>query len=192
MSNIIFEIGDWSSDGHSFSAQFMVKVNKSIEELREIHFQENEFIGSLAREYDEDYIYVSTLYDFIAERTSHEKAIEILEKFAQEQDTEVLIENDEEVEKMSVEEEDYHTFHMYSPEAMLHIWLILLKVIDDSLEYEVISEAMSRYQVKYKGYPAKPDSTMHAYGVDEKGRHLSTPGYGVWGDSGDTEFYHGD
>lgn len=191
MSNIIFEIGDWSSDGHSFSAQFIVKVNKSIRELREIHFQENEFIGSLAREYNENYIYVSTLYDFIAERTTHEKAIEILEKFVKEQDTEVLIENDEEVEKMSFEEEEYHTFHMYSPKAMLHIWLILLKVIDDSLEYEVISDAMSEHYIKYKGYPVKPDGKMHASGFDEKGRHLLTPGYGIWSDCDDMEFYHG-
>ena len=190
MFNIIFEIGDWSGDGHSFSAQFLVKVNKNLEDLREIHFRENEFIGSLCREYNENYIYVSALYNFITEKTSHEKAIELLEKFKNEQDTEVLIENEDEVETMSVDENDCHTFHMYDAEAMLNIWLMILKVIDNSLEYEVISPSMSRYYIKYKGYPKKSDGEIHFYGHDKKDRHLKTPGYGIWTGDEDMEYNH--
>lgn len=186
MSNIVFEIGDYSCDGHNFYATFLVKSNKTDKELQAIHMKENEFIGSLCAEYEEDYIYINELYQFLIKYLSHDKAMEFLHTFEKEEDTEVLIENEDEVEKMSIEEEDYHTFHMYDPAAMLGMWLRLLKVIDNTFEYEVISEAMSSYYIRYKGYPAEPDGEM----ISRRPSGMKIPGCGVWDGSSDMEFYH--
>lgn len=198
MANIIFEVGDWSGDGHSYCAEFIVEVNKKLEELREIHFKENDFIGSLCAEYDESYLTVDSLYEFISEKTSPEKAIALINDFIKNENGNVEIYADFDKEEyinpdnISFKEEDEHTIFFFYPESMLNIWLMLLKVIDDSLEYKIVSEAMSKYYIKYKGYPVEPDGTMHFYGYDDKNRHLKTPGYGVWSGDGDTEFYNGD
>lgn len=194
MQNIIFEVGDWSADGHGFCAEYIVEVNKDLNQLREIHFKENDFIGSICAEYDENYINVYTLYEFIAEKTSPEKAIELLKAFIKNEDgnVEIYVDNDKdeyiEPEKISFKEEDNHTITLFYADSMLNIWLMLLKVIDDSLEYKVVAGPMSQYFVKYKGYPVEPNGTMHFYGYDSKNRHLKTPGYGVWDGDGDMEY----
>ena len=59
---IIFPVGDWSGDGHSCCADFLVKSDKSLEEVREVHFKENSFIGSLCEEYDDNKINIHFLY----------------------------------------------------------------------------------------------------------------------------------
>lgn len=186
MFNTLFEIGDYSCDGHNFFATFLVKSNKTAQELQNVHMKENEFIGSLCSEYEQDYIYIYELYKFLLSYMTPEKALEFLNAFAKEADTEVLIENEDEVEQMSVEEEEYHTFHMYSPTAMLEMWLRLLKVVDNSVEYEIISEPMSSYMIKYKGYPEKPDGEM----IPRQYSGMKVPGYGVWDGDGDMEFCH--
>ena len=53
---IIFELGDWSKDGHNQSDKFKIKSNKPVEELRELHFKfcEQHFeIGDMCSEYQE-------------------------------------------------------------------------------------------------------------------------------------------
>lgn len=198
MANIIFEVGDWSGDGHAYSAQYLVEVNKSLEQLREIHFKENHFIGSLCKEYEENYIYVNTLYEFIFDKTNHEKAVELINNFIKNEngEVEVHVDNDSdeniELDNISYKLEDEHTITIHYPDSMLNLWLMLLKVIDDSLQYKVLAGPMSQYYIKYKGYPVEPDGTMHFYGYDKQNRHLDTPGYGVWSSDNDTEYYHGD
>lgn len=188
MANIIFEIGDYSSDGHNYCAEFMVKMNKTVEEAREIHFVENEFFQNLCSKYLQNYVYVHELYQLLLKRMSHEEAMEFLIKFNNEQEAEILIDNDEKVDLISVVEEDYHTLSIYDPKTMLNLWLMLLKVIDSSVEYEVISVAMSKYYIKYKGYPAQCDGTMNFCGHDKEGRYLYSPGYGIWNTNAESEF----
>lgn len=53
---IIFELGDWSKDGHNQSDKYKIKSNKPVEELRELHFKfcEQHFkIGDMCREHEE-------------------------------------------------------------------------------------------------------------------------------------------
>lgn len=196
MANIIFEIGDWSGDGHSHSAEFLVKSNKGIKELRKVHLKENQFIGSLCSDYEDNKIAIFVLYEFFTKYMSEEKAKEEIKSLIERIDTEILDYSDineewvEDISKISFEEEDEHFLHMYSQEAMLEIWLKLLKVIEPSFEYEIISEPMSRYYIKYKGYPDKVDGEFHHYGYID-GTHIDTPGYGTWS-CDESEFYHGD
>lgn len=194
MANVIFEIGDSSCDGHNFCAEFMVTVNKSLKELREIHLQENHFIASLCSEYRKNYIYINELYNFLIKRISHEEVLVFLNKFANEHTIEILIENDddEKVKEISIKEEEYHTFRINEPLQMLHLWLRILKVIDSTLEYKIISEAMSRYFIKYKGYPEKSDGTIEFHGPNEQGCYLNSPGYGVWTTNESQEFCNSD
>lgn len=196
MTNIIFEIGDWSGDGHSYSAEFLVKSNKDIKELRKVHLKENQFIGSLCSDYEDNKIAIFVLYEFFTKYMSEEKAKEEIKSLIESIDTEILDCSDineewiEDISKVSFAEEDEHFFHMYSQTAMLEIWLKLLEVIDPSFEYEIISEPMSRYYIKYKGYPDKVDGEFHHYGYID-GTHIDTPGYGTWS-CDESEFYHGD
>lgn len=196
MTNIIFEIGDWSSDGHSYYAEFLVKSNKKIDELRKVHLKENKFIGSLCSDYEDNHIYVSVLFDFFKKYMTQEKAKEEIKELIKNMDTEVLDFSDineewiENIEEVSFEEDDEHVLHMYSQTAMLEVWLKLLQVIEPSFEYSIISEPMSRYFIKYKGYPDKVDGTFHHYGYID-GTHIDTPGYGTWS-CDESEFYHGD
>jgi hypothetical protein len=56
MNEIVFELGDWSDDGHGKSDKYKLKTNKTVEELRELHFKfcEQYFeIGEMCSEYQE-------------------------------------------------------------------------------------------------------------------------------------------
>lgn len=63
-------------------------------------------------------------------------------------------------------------FHVYdgSPQIegafeVLKIWILMLKAVD----------------TRFTGMVRKDDAkTMHFVGFDDKGRHLETPGYGLW------------
>ncbi len=60
-----------------------------------------------------------------------------------------------------IDPEDYYMDY----ESLINIWLAILSYIDPTLELEVIkSEA----------------ENINFYGMDEKNRHLETPGYGVF------------
>lgn len=188
MYNILFDIGDYSCDGHNYYATFMVKSNKTDEELQKIHLKENDFIGSLCEDYEENYIYIYELYNFLIQYLSPEKAMNFLNDFTKETDTKILVDNDfdDEVTEMSIEEEDYHSIHMNNAKSMLDMWLRLLKVIDNTFEYEIISEAMSSYYIKYKGYPVEPSGKM----IPRNYNGMKIPGYGVWKSDDDSEFHH--
>lgn len=58
MSTLIrFPVGDWSGDGHDKCDYFQAKSNKSVQEVREIHFSAKEKlgfdIGDICHEYEE-------------------------------------------------------------------------------------------------------------------------------------------
>src|SRR5579875_1490358 len=78
---IIFPVGDWSGDGHSCCADFLVKSEKNLEEVREVHFKENNFIGSLCEEYDDNKINVQYLYEFLIDYVTKNEAKNIIQNF---------------------------------------------------------------------------------------------------------------
>ena len=78
MHNIIFSIGDWSCDGHSCYAEYIVQSNKPLQELREIHFRENDFLGSLCSEYENNKVELLSFYNFLLRYNSLEKSQSII------------------------------------------------------------------------------------------------------------------
>jgi hypothetical protein len=204
MHYIIFPIGDWSCDGHSCYADFLVKSTKPLQEVREVHFKENNFIGSLCKDYQDNKINVAYLYDFlvkyIPKEIAKEKIKQLIDNGVEIMDEEFEVRDMEErysnkkndykvVLSFEEDEENPQSLTIDDPEIMLDIWLLCLNAINPSLELEKASEAMSQYMIKYKGYPHKPEGDINFYGVDKESRHLDTPGYGVWDDHCG-EFYH--
>lgn len=187
---IIFPVGDWSGDGHSCCADFLVKSEKSLEEVREIHFKENDFIGSLCEEYDDNKINIHYLYEFLIEYMSEDDAKVFITKMV---DSGLELNDHNETDNIKLtfdfENDNSQYFTIFYPDEMLNIWLSILNVIDPTLKLEVASEAMSSYYIKYKGYPHEPVGNINFYGQDDKGRHLDTPGYGIWQDY-EGEFYN--
>ncbi len=200
MHYFIFPIGDWSFDGHSCLAKFLVKSNFSLQALREVHFKENEFIGSLCEDHEDNQISVFKLYDFFENYISSDEAKKIIQQFVDDgfelTDDEAFFAKMRNTNKnreivLSFEEslENEQFLIISSPKEMLKIWLTCLKVIDKSLDLEISSEAMSSCFIKYKGYPHQPEDSIHFYGYDSQGRHLKTPGYGIWANY-EGEFYN--
>jgi len=204
---IIFPIGDWSCDGHNSYADFLVKSEKPLQEVRETHLKENVFIGSLCSDYEDNKIEVQCLYEFLIDYIGEEEAKNVLQKLVnsnfklidEEQEFNRLIGavglakqsiKDSEIKLSFNNNEDNLQFLVIdTPEQMLIIWITILNVINSELKLEIASKAMSAYYIKYKGYPYKPSGDINFCGYDDKGRHLNTPGYGIWKDY-EGEFYH--
>lgn len=182
MNNYIFPVGDWSGDGHAFVAEFVVQSPKSIEEIRETHFA-NAWIGDLCSEYEDDKIYFGIFEDL----DDSQKGIQFLKEMVLEHklncdglkgdgtfvDDEALMDCDIDM--------DYH--------SMIKVWVYLLNSFNPELQLKIVSGALSKYEIKYKGYGVdKIDGDIHFCGYDDKGRHLNLPGYGVW-KGHEMEFY---
>lgn len=60
-----------------------------------------------------------------------------------------------------IDPEDYYMDY----ESLINIWLAILNYIDPTLELEIIKSKAE---------------DINFYGIDEKNRHLETPGYGVF------------
>lgn len=189
---MVFPVGDWSVDGHGVCAEFMIKSNKPLQEVREVHLSQNDFIGSIAKDYGQNYVAYNYLLEGLLEKegVTEESVQQYLSELFQKQGLE-LYDFDEEISKYSsytCPEEEEPTWVIDSPEQMISIWISILNWFDSALELEVVSEAMSQYYVKYKGYPYKSEGDIQFYGFDKKNRHLNTPGYGVWVDYDGGEF----
>lgn len=189
---MVFPVGDWSVDGHGVCAEFMIKSNKPLQEVREVHLSQNDFIGSIAKDYGQNYVAYNYLLEGLLEKegVTEESVQQYLSELFQKQGLE-LYDFDEEISKYSsytCPEEEEPTWVIDSPEQMISIWISILNWFDSTLGLEVVSEAMSQYYVKYKGYPYKSEGDIQFYGFDKKNRHLNTPGYGVWVDYDGGEF----
>lgn len=190
MSNYyIFPVGDWSGDGHAYVAEFLVKGDKSLQEIRETQFS-NDWIANICKDYDENYINLDILENF----NNKEKAKLFLKELIQKHNLKIEvfykkeIEVDELFNEMN-EPEDVEIFLDYN--SLVELWVYALNDANPELSLEVASEAMSKYYIKYKGYPVKKEEIVGYIcfsGFDEKGRHLESPGYGVWKDIEDEEF----
>ncbi len=204
MHNIIFSIGDWSCDGHSCYAEYIVQSNKPLQELREIHFRENDFLGSLCSEYENNKVELLSFYNFLLRYNSLEKSQSIIKLLLAKDFTL----SDEELEfhtlickiksipldyqpSLSFAKDDKNQQYIVvkNSDLMLTLWILCLSIIDPLLELKVVSEALSNSYINHKGYPLKTEGSLHFYGFDSQNRHLKTPGYGVWS-SDETEFFN--
>jgi hypothetical protein len=61
-------------------------------------------------------------------------------------------------------EDEYEGEYEMSPESLMNLWTDILMYIDPELHLEI----------------CKPHDCIHFYGFDDKKRHLSTPGYGLY------------
>lgn len=213
--HFLFPIGDWSGDGHAFVAEYLVKSEGTLKDVRETHFA-NKWVGEMCSEYNDNKIGIDLLMDAF-----EEKGAELAYNLAKNSPLNLVDSYDE-----TYSDEDF-TFNMLdmsfkvkpevlaqkkkespsrydkydessfvqslslemSYEAMIEFWVFALNYYNPQLKLEVVSQAMSKYFVKYKGYPHKPDGSINFYGYDELKRHLKTPGYGVWSGDEDNEFY---
>lgn len=183
-SYYIFPIGDWSGDGHAFNADFLVYGEKDLDEVRETHLQENEFIGNLCKEYNQKIIDVENLKYFLLNIKSSNLKESTINDFLNK-----LI-NDCELKFDS----DYEEIYM-NPEGLVRLWVFILNILNPDLKLKVVSDATSHKDEKFKlltkDYVKRKDisNNINFYGCDNKGRHLKTPGYGVWDSFCDTRFY---
>ena len=108
--NIRFPIGDWSQDGHNKCEWFIVESNKTVDELREIHFKCKKMfgfeIGDLCSEYNQQAI--------------NEDIQEKLKEF--------------EIDHSFIED-----FTWIDSEEMIQLWLNILMRIDKSLVLKIIT-----------------------------------------------------
>lgn len=161
----IFPIGDPSGDGHAYVAEYMVKSDASLKEVRETHFQHH-WIGEICSEYQDNTLSIDFFEDIFANYQ------EVMNHLIHKHD-------------LNNEEDEVTINH----DAMIDIWILLLNHFNPKLNLEIVSPAMSKYYIKYKGYPFPKDDDINFSGYDKKGRHLKCPGYGVWNDYSHAEFY---
>lgn len=175
----IFPVGDWSGDGHAFVAEFIIKGEASLAQVRDIHFN-NDWIGELCAEYEDKYIEASIMQALPCPQLGYKFLEALADKF-----------NLEKHESDNENVSDGYRLEM-NYESLIELWVFLLNQFDNSLKLEVVSPPMSKYYKKYKGLGINQsliEGSINFYGYDEKGRHLKTPGYGVWDDCDSNEFY---
>lgn len=182
--HFIFPVGDWSGDGHAYVAEYMVRSEATLKEVRETHFA-NHWIGELCRDYGDNEISVEFFIDQ-NEKDGQDFALSLVKNH----DLNVIDNDGEEYDANTIKLDDFAEMTLViNHDAMIAIWVWLLNNANSKLKLEVVSPAISRYFIKYKGYPYTVDGEINFYGYDEDKRHLKTPGYGVWDDCSDSEFY---
>ena len=125
MYMINFPIGDWSHDGHKQCDWYLVKSNKPVEEVREVHFKMRNVLGF-------------TIHDFATSYEDNEfpkKIIQKLEHFSL--DPRKYI-SDEDEEKYTI-----------GPNEMLTLWIDLLMLIDPNL---ILEEAPDYPSINFYGF----------------------------------------
>ncbi|HLP27578.1 MAG TPA: hypothetical protein VK147_02985 [Candidatus Didemnitutus sp.] len=151
-NQVKFPIGDWSGDGHGHVEWYTILTNKTIEELREIHFSCPELlgieIGDICRPYGE-HAFSREISFKLAELGVFEKA----NIDGASAGTEFL------------EDGQFYPNNWDGPRTMFLIWLAILKTADPTFGYEIVDDDI-------------PAITF--YGSDDKRRHLKNPGYGLF------------
>jgi len=184
----IFPVGDWSGDGHAYVADFLIKGEKPLQDVRETHF-ENNWIANICNDYDENYITIEILENF----KNKEKTKDFILTLIKKHNLSVMAFYEKNVEVENLFNEEYDDVEItLNYNSLIELWVYALNDANPELKLEVISEAMSKYYIKYKGYPVekeKIEGSIVFSGFDNKNRHLNSPGYGVWTDNEDSEFH---
>lgn len=150
-------IGDWSSDGHGLCSYYKIESDFPVENVREAHFKVKEKTGidleSLCSDYEDSYLPFTI--------------IKALLEFGFNKD--LILDFDEELFNVALrnnEPEEYdENSNGVDAETVANIWLFLLNHVNPELNLKII--------------PDKEEMLVF-YGFDEKGRHISCPGYGCF------------
>jgi hypothetical protein len=117
---IKFPIGDWSDDGHGKCDWFIIETNKTVEEVREIHFSCKEKlgfdIGDLCRDYEE--------HSINEEITAKLISLGIVE----------------ENNPCIIEDERFWPGEAEGSKTLCELWLDVLKYLDDTFIWTIVSE----------------------------------------------------
>lgn len=197
MSNyIVFPVGDPSFDGHNYLAKFLVKSAKIVEEVRQVHFNHNGFLSQICAEYEENTVELEYLKEGCLEKedTTEKKVNTFLNKIKKKYNI-VVPENTLKIMSAQYnipydDTENQEEWLIDTPELMINLWIELLNWFDSSLKLKLVSEALSSYKIKYVGYPFEPNGDMDDYKPNEGVGRINLPGYGVWSDISDSEFYN--
>jgi hypothetical protein len=211
--HFIFPIGDWSGDGHAFVAEYMVKSDGTLKDVRETHFA-NAWLGEICSEYNDNKLGV-----FFFENSFGKAGVQFAFELAKKHGLNILFNDDEYCDEdftfdlltmklkfkdealekshhstLKTEQDNYEDFLNdlcleMNHDALIEFWIFALNFYNSSLNLEIVSPAMSKYYIKYKGLPFPSDGEINFYGYDENKRHLNTPGYGVWSGDEESEFY---
>lgn len=120
-----FAIGDWSKDGHGQCEYFIVKSNKSVEEVREYHYQIKNITGididNMCRK------------DNIISNENYQLFINLGFDF--------------EAEGMYLDIDNNNNLVMYcDPLLYVKLWMFLLQQVDKTLQIERIIEDVPMFQ----------------------------------------------
>lgn len=149
-------IGDWSEDGHGKCDYFRVQSDLPLEEVRETHFNILEKTGidlsKLCANYEDSKIPFETIQKLIELGFNTDGILDeaLYNKAKNSEDSDVYDENSDGV---------------YS-EDIASIWIFLLNKTNENLNLKMIDDEKEKMLV--------------FYGFDEKGRHIKSPGYGVF------------
>ena len=123
LHTITFPVGDWSDDGHGKCDYFIVKSNKSVEELEKIHNSAKEKLGFDIGEICEDY------EDFKLSKEIFDNLVKVGFPIMSKEYTEYFdyFENSEEIEGMYM-----------STETLFNLWIGILKFLGENVEIKLI------------------------------------------------------
>lgn len=128
MENLFYlTIGDWSGDGHSQREHFLVRANKSLEQVREAHFLIPEKTG----------VDIESICSGFEEDTISEELVDKIE------DLGFTLENSAGICKEMIEVDE-----------MAHLWTFLLQEADPELEIEFV-EQQPHPTLHFHGYDEK-------------------------------------
>lgn len=193
---IVFPVGDPSFDGHNYLANFLVKTAKTVEEVRQVHFDHNDFLSQICAEYEENTVELEYLKEGCLEKkgTTEKKVSNFLNKIKEKYNIGIpentlkilsaqynIPYNDDDVED---------EWLIDTPELLINLWIDLLNWFAPSLKLQLVSDALSSYKIKYIGYPFEPNGYMDDYKPNEGVGRINLPGYGVWSDISDGEYYN--
>ena len=111
-NQIRFPIGDWSHDGHGQCDWFIISSNKTVEEVREIHFKCNDVLG----------FEIGDICSQYGENTISSTILKIL--------------YDNKITKLFLAED------IDSPVFILQMWLDIFKYTEPSFEYKIENDSI--------------------------------------------------
>lgn len=154
-TKLYLPIGDWSKDGHGECEKYLVETDKTMDDVREAHFNIKEKLGidihKFANEYEQNYI-------------TNEQCLELVEvglninKYLSNNYVELTVKD---LEKPY----DYYI----EAEEIAALWIDLLNKVDYKLNLKLVGDENKIEMLAF-------------YGFDEKKRHIGFVGYGTLGD----------
>lgn len=201
MYKVIFEIGDWSHDGHnqSFDAEVMSSV--PVKELRELHFAAKDYLGfdigdicrehentSLSEYQEEVLTKVGILPPVIDPKNLDEDEVVLLwvnallyvaEQKGERITLRILTGNEPSQISSNVLKKMLPFISDHLPAHLSALSVDDIASILNSVS-KGAEESGRTFKFELNGDDKVP--TMHFYGFDEQKRHLQVPGYGVFND----------